>query len=354
MIDQSTNVGLSRSQVAGEKLRRQMARQSMIGFSNGIDIPGKPVPNDETSGSYWDDAASEMKPISIIESRVADLHRLMMRSIEECVEEDDGRLMMFFPPGCAKSTYTDVVAPPYFMGKYPGHRWILGSYASTIAIKQSRKARSICRTEKYRSIWTEKPTLDKGAADEWAMSNGSEFMAAGLLAGITGNRANVLLLDDIVQNREAADSPTIREKTYSEYIETALSRLLPRGSMILIMTRWHEEDLAGLILPENYAGESGRILCRDGQTWNVICCPAEAERNDDPLGRKVGDFIWPDWFSKSGDPRDDKHWAPWRNNERARRTWGALYQQRPAPDQGIHFNRNHFKRYDPDAPRIMW
>jgi len=330
-----------RSLLAKEMLRRQRARRSLIGFSGAVDIPGKPVSNDGAE-SFWDNETLETP---LIETGVAPIHQLMMRAIEECVEEDDGRLMLFFPPGSAKSTYTDVVAPPYFMGKYPGHRWILGSYASTIAIKQSRKARAICRQEKYRSIWAEQPALDKGAADEWAMSNGSEFMAAGLLAGITGNRANVLILDDIVQNREAADSPTIREKTYNEYIETALSRLLPKGSMVLVMTRWHEEDLAGLILPEDYAGESGRIACRDGQTWKVLCCPAEAERDDDPLGRARGEFLWNEWFGGA------KHWAPWRDNPRASRTWAALYQQRPAPDQGIHFNAAKFQYHNPDAMR---
>ena len=339
-----------RAAAAAEKIRRQRARASLIGFSTAIDIPGKPVSNRGDS-SYWDEDSAETKDIPLIETGIADLHQLMMREIEQCVDTDDGRLMMFFPPGCAKSTYTDVVAPPYFMGKQPGFRTILASYASTIAIKQSRKARAMSRTPAYSSIWKERPQIAKGAADEWAMSNGSEFMAAGLLAGITGNRADLLIIDDPVQNREAADSATIREKTYGEYIDTALSRLLPGGSAILIMTRWHEEDLAGSILPLDYAGESGSIECRDGQTWRVICCPAESDQSDDPLGRAHGDFIWPGWFSKDKDPRDDKHWAPWRNNPRAARTWAALYQQRPAPDIGIHFNRDKMLYYNADLPR---
>ena len=336
-------MSVPRSAAAAEKIRRQRGRASLLGFSTALDIPGKPVPNDERNSSYWDSDRDGEYPT--IESSIAPLHRLMMTAIQETVAEDDGRLMMFFPPGSAKSTYTDVVAPPYFMGRDPGFRVINASYASTIAIKQSRKARALCATPAYSSIWKERPQITKGAADEWALSNGSEYMAAGLLAGIPGNRANLVIIDDPVQNREAADSPTLRSKTYDEYIDTALSRLLPKGSCILIMTRWHEEDLAGSILPLDYNGESGLIPCRDGQTWRVICCPAEAEHPDDPLGRKPGEFLWNEWFG------GEKHWAPWRNNPRAARTWAALYQQRPATDAGIHFNREGFRFYNPDLPR---
>jgi hypothetical protein len=124
-----------------------------------------------------------------------------------------------------------------------------------------------------------------------------------------------------------------------------MTRAKPKMSVLIIMTRWHEQDLVGSILPEDYNGESGSIPCRDGQTWEVLSIPAEAESVNDPLGRKVGEFLWPAWFSR-------EHWAVWRDNPRAARTWSALYQQRPAPFTGIHFNREQFLRFDLDKPRI--
>lgn len=324
----------------------------MQGYSLAIDIPGAPVRD-------ADDAVDQVfKPV---ETRVAAHHNLIMGAIDECLNTKDGRLMIFAPPGSAKSTYTSVIAPTYAMGRWPGFKVILASYATGIAAKQSRKARAICRSLQYSSIWKEKPKLrdDQNAVDEWSLTNGSELMAAGLLAGITGNRANAVIIDDPVANREQADSATIRAKTYDEYIDTALSRLLPGGACIIIQTRWHEGDLAGMILPEDYAGESGYIDCRDGQRWRVLCIPAEAERADDPLGRRPrsvdpatgadipGEFLWSEWFGKDG-----KHWAPWRNNVLAKRTWSALYQQRPSPDVGIHFDRRMFKMYDPTLERV--
>jgi hypothetical protein len=284
-----------------------------------------------------------------VETRVALHHILTMQAIERAMTTPRGRLMLFMPPGSAKSTYASVVGPTYAMGKWPGHKIILASYASTIAEKQSRRARSICRSDEYRSIWPDKPTLldDRRSVDDWSLSNGSEFMAAGILAGITGNRAHGAIIDDPVANREQADSSVTREKVSSEFIDTVQTRLIPGGYTILIMTRWHEDDLAGGILPANYSGESGMIACRDGHTWEVLCIPAECEREGDPLGRKVGEFLWPEWF-----PRE--HWSTWRDNPRAARTWAALYQQRPAPFTGVHFNRDMFRFYDLDKPRAAW
>jgi hypothetical protein len=330
---------------AAELLRRERARKSLIEFSQAIDVPGIPL-NDPQNDM---DSLTETSPTRYtpVETRVAIHHRLMMGKIQSCILKIRGRGMIFAPPGSAKSTYASVLGSAWAMGHTPGTQVILGSYATGIAAKQSRKVRSIARDPRYTSIWPSKPTLmdDQRAVDDWQMSNGSSMMAAGLLAGITGNRCDLLILDDPIANREQADSATIREKIYNEYIDTAMTRAKPSMSVIIIQTRWHEDDLAGAILPEWYEGESGLIHCRDGQHWDVLSIPAEAERKDDPLGRKPGEFLWPEWFPK-------EHWSVWRDNPRAARTWSALYQQRPAPFTGVHFSRDMFLRYDPDLTPV--
>jgi hypothetical protein len=333
---------LSEQHKAEELLRRRKSRASLVDFSRSIEVPG--VPMAEVPEALVEDSPVRYKPI---ESTIAIHHRLMMEAIQRCIETPRGRLMIFSPPGSSKSTYASVLAPAWAMGRQPGTQIILASYATSIAAKQSRKVRAIMRDPQYSSIWAERPTLteDQRAVDDWQLSNGSSMMAAGLLAGITGNRADGLIIDDPVANREQADSPTLQEKTYNEYIDTAMTRAKPKMWTLLIQTRWSESDLAGSLLPEDYYGESGMIKCRDGQTWEVLCIQAKAEREDDVLGRKVGEYLWPEWFPAS-------HWATWENNIRAARTWAALYQQRPAPFSGIHFNREMFKRYDPDLPRV--
>lgn len=342
----------SQQQIAAELLRRQRARSSIAEFSQSITIPGVPVgeePEDEVdsvTGKLLAPVDKTPTYFTPIESRVALHHLVMMNHIQRCIETDRGRAMIFAPPGSAKSTYGSVVAPAWAMGKWPGFQTILASYATGIAVKQSRKVRAICTDPAYSSLWPGNPTIreDQRAVDDWSMTNSSSMMAAGLLAGITGNRADFIPIDDPIANREQADSAQIREKIYQEYIDTAMTRLKPKGSALIIQTRWHEEDLSGAILPLDYNGESGLIKCRDGQVWDVLCLQAECERADDPLGRKIGEFIWPEWFSK-------EHWSTWRDNPRAARTWAALYQQRPAPFSGIHFNREMFNWFDPDLVR---
>lgn len=357
---------ITEAEAATELLRRQRARGSLAEYALSIDIPGAPQLGDR-EGDQLDDAESvlldgvevlgagklknryEDRPTlyTPIKERLAIHHFLMMETIQRCIETPRGRTMVFGPPGCAKSTYGAVVGPSWAMGKWSNYQVILASYATGIAAKQSRKVRSICKSVDYECLWESNPQLlsDQRAIDDWSLTNGSAMMAAGLLAGITGNRADLLVIDDPVANQEQADSGTIREKTYQEFINTGMTRAKPKMSVLIIQTRWNEEDLAGSILPEFYEGESGMIKCRDGQTWDVLSIPAKAERADDPLGRQIGEYLWPEWF-----PRE--HWTTWEDNPRAARAWSALYQQRPAPFSGVHFNLDMFGRYDPRLPRV--
>ena len=310
-------------EAARELLRRRRARASLIDYANAIDVPGKPLSDDEDGWLF--------KPV---ETSVAAHHRLMLSAIERTMGKPHGRLMLFLPPGSAKSTYASVVAPTWYMGANPRKQVILASYGSDLARKHGRRARQIVRSKKYTSIFGCEISSDTSAADEWALTNGSEYMAGGLLSGLTGNRAHGILIDDPIKGREEADSPVIRKKTLEAYQDDLQTRLIPGGWIILVQTRWHEADLAGSILPETYNGESGEILCRDGQKWEVLCIPAEAERDDDPLGRKRGEMLWPEWF-------DERHWSVYRANPR---TWAALYQQRPRPDTGGYFKTEAIHR----------
>lgn len=309
-----------------ELLRRRRARESLIGFSQAIDIPGKPIdPDDEDCERFLN-----------IETGVAAHHVLLMNALDRCLDTPHGRLMVFMPPGSAKSTYASVVFPTWAMGRKPGFKVIAASYGSDLARKLGRRCRSIVKQRGYAGLFGAGISAESSAADEWALTNGSEYMAGGILSGITGNRANLVIIDDPVKGRQEADSETTRKRTIEAYQDDLMTRLIPGGSVVLIQTRWNEGDLAGSILPEGYDGASGPILCRDGQVWEVICLQARAERDDDPLGRQVGEFLWPEWF-------DRDHW---RQFERVPRTWASLFQQRPAPDDGDIFKREWVQTYE--------
>ncbi|WP_190272127.1 phage terminase large subunit [Sideroxydans lithotrophicus] len=262
-----------------------------------------------------------------IETTMALHHRILLQKLEEVSGKPHGRLMVFMPPGSAKSSYASVVFPSEYLGSESDRRVILASYGDDLARKMGRRTRSIIKQKRYKQIWNAELTAESSAAQEFALTNGSEYMACGILSGITGNRAHGLIIDDPIKGREQANSETIRQKTYDAYKDDLLTRLIPGGWVVLIQTRWHEDDLAGRILPDNWSGESGKFLCKDGFEWEVLCIQARCEVENDPLGRKQGEYLWPEWF-------DRKHWSQF---ESSPTTWNALFQQRPSPLEGTLF-----------------
>ncbi len=323
---------------AAELLRRRRARGSLEDFAQAIDVPGRPVSEDLDAWLF--------EPV---ETQLALHHRVILRALQQCMSKPYGRLMIFAPPGSAKSSYASVVAPTWYMGQRPDARIILTSYATSIAIKQSRRARQICRSAQYAAIFGTQLPHDQSAVESWALSNGSEFMAAGILAGITGNRADGIIIDDPVAGREEAESDAIRSKTWDAYNDDVLTRLKPKGWVVLMMTRWSLNDLAGMLLPEDYDGVSGPVHCRDGRIWEVIRLPARADHEDDPAGREIGEYLWPEWF-------DHEHWRSFESatTPSGRRTWAALYQQTPMLNTGTVVERGWFQWYDPeDLPKPL-
>lgn len=288
-------------------------------------MPGAPLSDEEDT--------EEFAPVETV---LAAHHELILRATERCIRHHSGRSMLFLPPGSAKSTYATVVAPTYAMGAIPGFKVIGVSYGSDLARKFGRRARSIIRQKKFNLLFDAALSTESSAADEWALTNGSEYMGGGILSGITGNRADFIPIDDPIKGRQEAESEVTRRRTIEAFQDDVLTRLRPGGSVMITQTRWHEDDLAGSILPVDYAGESGMIPCRDGQTWEVICLPAKAERADDPLGRAVGEYLWPEWF-------DRQHWAQFENKPR---TWASLFQQRPAPEEGDLFQAAWLRPYE--------
>lgn len=302
-------------------IRRRRAKESLVEFSQAIDVPGRPASEDADEWIFLP-----------VETTTAAHHRLIMECLDRVFRREIRNLMIFAPPGSAKSTYASVVYPTYAMGKRPGTRVILGSYASAIAWKQSRRARQIAKSDRYRPIFEASLVAGNQSVEEWALDNGSEYMAGGVLAGMTGNRATDLIIDDPVSGREDAESVALRKKTRESYEDDLSTRLVPGGSTIIIQTRWHQDDLSGGILPVDWSGESGLMRCRDGQDWFVLRIPAIADSADDPLGRADGEPLWPEWF-KSG------HFDKFKANPR---TWSALFQQQPTPDTGDYFRREWF------------
>lgn len=306
--------------------RRHLAQHSFPDFACLVDIPTVPIGDESEADSF-----STLKL-----GKLAAHHLLLCEKLQELEAGKIKNLMVFMPPGSAKSTYVDVVFIPWFMARKPRRHVILASYASEIAEKQGRRARQLVGSKSYANLLDRRLREDNRAAHQWTLDNGSEFMSGGLLSGLTGNRGALGVLDDPVKGRAEADSQTIRDKTWDAYINDFCSRLIPGAPQVMILTRWHEDDVAGRILPEGWKGESGEFQGRDGRQWHVICLPALADRADDPLKRRIGDTLWPEWFTED-------HWRPF---QRDPRVWSSLYQQKPTPSEGSYFKLEWLQHWD--------
>jgi predicted phage terminase large subunit-like protein len=249
-------------------------------------------------------------------------HNLLIEALEAVERGEIPRLAIFMPPGSAKSTYASVLFPPWLMHRRRANI-LAASHTTELAEKWGRRVRNLIAEHSD----TLQITLaeDSQAAGRWALQGGAEYYAAGVGTGIAGFRAKYGLIDDPIRSRKDADSELIRDRIWDWYLNDFRTRLVPNAAEVLIQTRWHEDDLAGRALNHN--------------NWHVISLPAEAE-GDDPLGRKPGEWLWSDGQYGYGEQL-----AELKKNTPAR-TWSALYQQRPAPEDGDYFKAEWLRPYD--------
>lgn len=187
------------------------------------------------------------------------------------------RVIIMMPPGSAKSTYATVRAPAYLLGRYGKKGVISASYNDTLAEQFGRKVRNLVASEAHQEVFPNSAlSPDSRAKGEWETTEGGFYFACGVGSGVTGRRADVIIVDDPIKSRQEADSKLIRDKTWQWYTTDLRTRGKPGYAIVLIQTRWHEDDLAGRILPEKWAGESGYVTARDGEQWFVLCVPAQA------------------------------------------------------------------------------
>lgn len=231
------------------------------------------------------------------------------------------------PPGSAKSTYASVLFPPWLLANTSANV-LAASHTTELADKWGRRVRNLIAEHSLTLGIDLAP--DNQAAGRWALTNGTEYYAAGVGTGIAGFRARLGLIDDPIRSRQDADSELIRDRIWDWYINDFRTRLVPGAAEILIQTRWHEDDLAGRALNHS--------------KWHVISLPAIAE-GDDQLGRSVGEPLWDDGDYGYGDQlRELQRSTP-------ARTWSALYQQRPAPEEGDYFRSDWLRPYEKAPPR---
>lgn len=264
------------------------------------------------------------------------MHDLMIEKLEAVDRSEIRRLLFNLPPRHGKSLVASTMFPAWYLGRHAQRQIIVTSYNAEFAQQTiSRNTQAVLRTDTWPYPHVQ---IDRGARSlrAWRTTTGGFYVAAGIGGPLTGRGAHLAVLDDVVKNREEADSELIREKHWAWYISTLRTRLMPGAAIVMCATRWHDDDLPGRLL---------EAMDRGGEPWEVVRLPAVAEEND-PLGRVVGEALCPHRYPleeldaiRTSDPE-----------EGGERNWAALYQQRPVPAEGNTFKLDWMGcRYD-EAP----
>ncbi|KKM07350.1 hypothetical protein LCGC14_1734800 [marine sediment metagenome] len=252
-------------------------------------------------------------------------HLLMLAAELESVERGECLfLVVEEPPRHGKTELVSVRFPAWYIGRRPDRNFINCSYGDTLATRNGRKVRNILGWQRVREIFPDAALAqDSKAANLWTTEAGGEFLSVGIGGGITGHGAHILNIDDPIKSREEAESHVYRDKIWHWFTAEAFPRLEPDGAIILTLTRWHEDDLAGRILEK--LEEVADLI---GRRPRVVRLPALAEAGD-LLGRERGEALWPERFTT-------ERLAAIRAIIGSR-DWAALYQQRPSPEEGDIF-----------------
>lgn len=252
--------------------------------------------------------------------------RYIAEKLEAVERGEIKKLIIFMPPRHGKSELTSVKFPAWALGKNPNRRIIHTSYAAGLSESFSRRIRDSIEEQRYKVIFPGVETCkDSRAVDEWNIEGHKGGMiAAGVGGAITGYGADIFIIDDPVKNQEEAESEIYRERCWDWYRSVVRTRLEPGAAQILIMTRWHQKDLAGMILSEQ-------------KDWEVVNLPALAKESDQ-IGRAPGEALWP--------KRYDVVALESLKHDSGSRVWYALYDGSPVDPESALIKRNWIQYFD--------
>lgn len=307
------------------------------------------------------------------------------------------RLMLFMPPRHGKSTLASRMFPAWAYGQDPTLEIIAASYGASLPEQFSRNVRGILRDPEYKAIFpATRLDPDRENVQGWATSKNGMYIPVGVGSGITGKGADILIIDDPFKGAEDAENPNQREKVVDWYFSEAYTRLSPNAGVLIILTRWHDADLAGALLSAQHEQEteSREILdsemaeleaaeltrteknkavsiinashkerMNDVENWEVVSFAAISEQKEYRMpDGKIIHHAHPEAKLLRG-PGEALHPSRYpidrlnkiRKNFYARgrqRFWHALYQQKPVPDEGIHFSREMVRLVTPHSEQV--
>lgn len=295
---------------------------------SALDLPSTPV---EQAAMLMESFAARPHLLYLSE-RIA-------QAVRDVENGQSRKLIIQMPPRSGKTQMASKIAPAWILSTHPSWPIVLTSYSSALAESWSRDIMDWVGE----GALGEHLTLRRGAATaaRWETSSDAVIAARSIRSGTTGFGAKVLVIDDPHKDFAEAHSETERDHVWNWYLSVSNTRLHPPALTIVVLTRWHEDDLAGRLLSHEHPG--------DPEDWEVISFPAIAEK-DDVLGREEGDPL----FSPLIEETREEALARWRKVERdsGAYVWSALYQQRPAPPQGAIFDASWWRYWTTDPSQV--
>jgi predicted phage terminase large subunit-like protein len=288
---------MSAAQAATELLRRTDAAQNLIAFT------------EYTFPRY----------------RTAEHHRIISEQLERVERGEIDRLMLLVPPRHGKSELASKRLPAWFLGRQPHKQFLSVSATEGLASDFGREVRNIISSPEYQAVFDTRLAEDSQAKGKWHTSEGGVYYALGIGGSVLGRGGDTILIDDPYSSMQDALSELTRKNVWDWYTGTAYNRLMPGGSIVVINHRMHEDDLCGRLLAQQASG---------GDKWEVVELPAINES---------GEALWPAAYPIASLERIKRNSQP--------RFWSALYQQRPAPEDGDYFKAEWLKPYD-KAPAL--
>jgi predicted phage terminase large subunit-like protein len=288
-----------------EKLKQQAA-----GLGRPKGLPDSPADfAAEFSSGTWVHA----RHLDFLSKKLVQLEKRQLR-----------RLMVSMPPRHGKSLLINTYFPAWWLARHPRDQVALAGYGEQFARKWGGDVRDfiIQNNEKLNLVVSREST----AADDWSLTSGGGMLCVGVGGALTGRGANLLIIDDPIKNEQEANSQIFRDRMWDWWQATSSTRMEPHAVVVVVATRWHEDDLLG------------RIIANDKASWEIINLPALAEEND-PLGRGIGEPLWPERWR--GDDEDYQI----RKATSGPYWWSALFQGHPSPPGGNVFLRDDWRFY---------
>lgn len=265
---------------------------------------------------------------------------VICHELQKCVDVGNQRLMIFLPPRSSKSVICSRLFPAWYMGRFPHHEILSLSNNDELATDFGRSVRDIVNSGDYSDMFSGiRLRQDVQAAGKWKTNKNGTYIAAGVRSKIAGRGAHLALLDDVMSEQDAL-SDSGRKWIKGWYPAGVRTRLMPNGSIVIINTRYHYDDICGWLLKLQKTNP-------DTEKWRVISIPAWL---DEPsaklLGLPIGSSYFPEWKPREVLARDE---AEIKASEGSRH-WNALYMQNPTPDEGGIIKKKWFKRWEAEDP----